>query len=62
MDTTPTNEGRTRRALSRCSACRADVPLPEFTMAFQPIVDVERSAIYAYEALVRWRQTCPPTA
>ncbi len=37
----------------RCHACRNDVELPEFTMAFQPIVDVENTDIYAYEALVR---------
>jgi EAL domain-containing protein (putative c-di-GMP-specific phosphodiesterase class I) len=29
------------------------VALPEFTMAFQPIVDIEAADIYAYEALVR---------
>jgi len=29
------------------------VALPEFTMAFQPIVDIETSEVYAYEALVR---------
>ena len=34
-------------------ACRADVALPHFTMAFQPIVDLETASIHAYEALVR---------
>jgi EAL domain-containing protein (putative c-di-GMP-specific phosphodiesterase class I) len=29
------------------------VALPEFTMAFQPILDIESGEIYAYEALVR---------
>jgi EAL domain-containing protein (putative c-di-GMP-specific phosphodiesterase class I) len=38
---------------TRCSACRADVTLPDFTMAFQPIVDIETAEVYAYEALVR---------
>jgi len=38
---------------ARCGACREDVELPDFTMAFQPIVDVELGSIYAYEALVR---------
>ena len=38
---------------SRCNACRNDVSLPEFTMAFQPIVDIETADVYAYEALVR---------
>lgn len=37
----------------RCSACRSESALPEFTMAFQPIVDVERGSVYAYEALAR---------
>jgi EAL domain-containing protein (putative c-di-GMP-specific phosphodiesterase class I) len=37
----------------RCSACRVAVALPEFTMAFQPIVDIETAQVYAYEALVR---------
>jgi EAL domain-containing protein (putative c-di-GMP-specific phosphodiesterase class I) len=36
-----------------CLGCRSDVELPEFTMAFQPIVDIESGEIYAYEALVR---------
>jgi len=38
---------------AKCQACRNDVDVPEFTMAFQPIVDVENTDIYAYEALVR---------
>jgi EAL domain-containing protein (putative c-di-GMP-specific phosphodiesterase class I) len=38
----------------RCSACKEGNVLPfDFTMAFQPIVDVDRRSIYAYEALVR---------
>jgi len=37
----------------KCGACREDVPLPSFTMAFQPIVDVETANVFAYEALVR---------
>ena len=36
-----------------CNACRDEVQLPDFTMAFQPIVDIETNEIYAYEALVR---------
>jgi EAL domain-containing protein (putative c-di-GMP-specific phosphodiesterase class I) len=36
-----------------CVGCRSDVALPHFTMAFQPIVDVESGEIYAHEALVR---------
>jgi EAL domain-containing protein (putative c-di-GMP-specific phosphodiesterase class I) len=36
-----------------CNACRVDVALPEFTMAFQPIVDLETGDTYAFEALVR---------
>ncbi len=38
---------------ARCEACRTDVALPDFTMAFQPILDIESAEIYAYEALVR---------
>jgi EAL domain-containing protein (putative c-di-GMP-specific phosphodiesterase class I) len=38
---------------SPCGACRDDVVLPDFTMAFQPIIDIETAEIYAYEALVR---------
>ena len=37
----------------KCGACRSDVDLPDFTMAFQPIVDIDTSQIYAFEALVR---------
>jgi EAL domain-containing protein (putative c-di-GMP-specific phosphodiesterase class I) len=37
----------------KCGACRTDVTLPSFTMAFQPIVDLESGTTYAYEALVR---------
>lgn len=33
----------------RCTACRSDVAVPNFTMAFQPIVDIETAAVYAYE-------------
>ena len=36
-----------------CRGCREGVPSPEFTMAFQPIVDVVTGETYAYEALVR---------
>jgi len=37
-----------------CSACKSGVSQPfPFTMAFQPIVDVEAGKIFAYEALVR---------
>jgi EAL domain-containing protein (putative c-di-GMP-specific phosphodiesterase class I) len=36
-----------------CEACRVEWSLPEITMAFQPIIDLDRSEVYAYEALVR---------
>ncbi|WP_192035192.1 EAL domain-containing protein [Halomonas sp. YLGW01] len=48
--------------MARCArhdhACgRCDTPLPfDFTMAFQPIVDLEAGGIRAYEALVRGPQ------
>jgi EAL domain-containing protein (putative c-di-GMP-specific phosphodiesterase class I) len=38
---------------TRCQACRTEVSLPAITMAFQPIIDIERGEVYAYEALVR---------
>jgi EAL domain-containing protein (putative c-di-GMP-specific phosphodiesterase class I) len=37
----------------RCFACRTELQLPEFTMAFQPIIDIETAEVFAYEALVR---------
>jgi EAL domain-containing protein (putative c-di-GMP-specific phosphodiesterase class I) len=40
-------------AKSKCGACRSDVSLPSFTMAFQPIIDLDSAEVYAYEALVR---------
>jgi EAL domain-containing protein (putative c-di-GMP-specific phosphodiesterase class I) len=37
-----------------CTACHDGLSLPfDFSMAFQPIVDVEQRRIYAYEALAR---------
>jgi EAL domain-containing protein (putative c-di-GMP-specific phosphodiesterase class I) len=37
-----------------CRGCKGDEPLPfDFTMAFQPIVDISRRAVWGYEALVR---------
>ncbi|KQT45627.1 diguanylate phosphodiesterase [Methylobacterium sp. Leaf456] len=37
-----------------CQGCRNAKPLPfDFTMAFQPIVDVSQNRIWGYEALVR---------
>ncbi len=40
-----------------CSRCRELPSLPfEFTMAFQPIVDIEHRKVFAYEALVRGTQ------
>ena len=38
---------------THCSACKTEQPLFPFTMAFQPIVDVEQHRIVAHEALVR---------
>jgi EAL domain-containing protein (putative c-di-GMP-specific phosphodiesterase class I) len=37
----------------RCAACRTEVQLPNFTMAFQPIIDIETGEVFAHEALVR---------
>ncbi len=37
-----------------CASCRDKTQLPfEFTMAFQPIMDMERERLFGYEALVR---------
>jgi EAL domain-containing protein (putative c-di-GMP-specific phosphodiesterase class I) len=36
-----------------CVACRESAPIFPFTMAFQPIVDLQERRIDAYEALVR---------
>lgn len=45
-----------KKPCARLSAGSA-APFPiDFTMAFQPIVDIETRSVYAYEALVRGRQ------
>ena len=37
-----------------CSLCREEEPLGfDFTMAFQPIVDIRNRSVYAYESLIR---------
>ncbi len=36
-----------------CQGCQSTAALPPFTMAFQPIVDLQLQRIVAYEALVR---------
>ncbi|EIM25627.1 EAL domain-containing protein [Microvirga lotononidis] len=39
---------------SGCQGCRSSEPLPfDFTMAFHPIVDLDREIVWGYEALVR---------
>ncbi|SDN42680.1 EAL domain-containing protein [Vreelandella arcis] len=40
------------RVNGSCKRCEGDLPF-DFTMAFQPIVDVSLAKVYAYEALVR---------
>jgi EAL domain-containing protein (putative c-di-GMP-specific phosphodiesterase class I) len=45
--------GETMPRAEHCSACRMQSPLFPFTMAFQPIVDIQERRIDAYEALVR---------
>lgn len=43
-----------QQSTAGCSHCRDLPPLPfAFTMAFQPIVDIEARQVFAYEALVR---------
>lgn len=47
-------ESATNGTVQGCGACRDGVDAPfDFTMAFQPIVDVTTGRPYAYEALVR---------
>lgn len=44
-------------SLPPCNACRPGEDLPfDFTMAFQPIVDVRERKVFAYEALIRGLQ------
>jgi EAL domain-containing protein (putative c-di-GMP-specific phosphodiesterase class I) len=38
---------------SACGACRQGTPIFPFTMAFQPVVDIQECRVDAYEALVR---------
>lgn len=41
-------------SLAPCKACQDRPPLTlEFSMAFQPIIDVRSREVFAYEALVR---------
>jgi EAL domain-containing protein (putative c-di-GMP-specific phosphodiesterase class I) len=43
-----------------CQGCRSSEPLPfDFTMAFHPIVDLDRGVVWGYEALVRGMQGQP---
>jgi len=49
-------DGQRDRATG-CSECNGSVDLDfDFTMAFQPIIDVERGGVFAHEALVRGLQ------
>ncbi|MDR9438111.1 MAG: EAL domain-containing protein [Halomonas sp.] len=44
--------GRCARRNGHCSRCERALPF-DFTMAFQPIVDLQQRRVHAYEALVR---------
>jgi EAL domain-containing protein (putative c-di-GMP-specific phosphodiesterase class I) len=48
-----TSEAASLRRLKACKACRKGTDIFPFTMAFQPIVDLQENRIDAYEALVR---------
>jgi EAL domain-containing protein (putative c-di-GMP-specific phosphodiesterase class I) len=39
--------------LSQCEGCQGDQTIPDFTMALQPIIDLELRTVVAHEALVR---------
>ncbi len=39
--------------IKSCRNCRSDVEIFDFTMAFQPIVDIETAEVWGYESLVR---------
>lgn len=44
-------------AIVKCQGCRSSAPLPfDFTMAFHPIVDLDRMSVWGYEALIRGTQ------
>ena len=46
--------GETMATPIACAACKSGEPLSfQFTMAFQPILDLTTSRVWAYEALVR---------
>lgn len=50
----PTLHAPQREHLLACEQCRLAGPLGfDFTMAFQPIVDIRQRSVFAYEALVR---------
>ncbi|MFK4874295.1 hypothetical protein [Novosphingobium sp. ZW T3_23] len=36
-----------------CQGCRGERPNFDLAMAFQPIVDIEKGSVFAFEALVR---------
>lgn len=44
--------GHCARVANHCNRCEIELPF-DFAMAFQPIIDVGRREIHAYEALVR---------
>lgn len=48
------DHGAFEKRVGKCEACREGRTLPfDFTMAFQPIVDIKAGEIWGYEALVR---------
>ncbi|MDG3064730.1 EAL domain-containing protein [Thauera mechernichensis] len=50
----PLHTPRSESLLPDCGRCRALPPLPfDFTMAFQPIIDLDSGSSWAWEALVR---------
>src|SRR6185312_14002532 len=52
--TAPSRGALKMMTAEQCDGCRSGGPFPfQFTMAFQPIVDLSTRSIWGYEALVR---------
>ena len=50
----PQHAGMNGRSAELANQLALDVPLDQFTMAYQPVIDTESGAIVSIEALLRW--------